>query len=139
MDRMFSGKFLLLDEGKYIPALALGLQNPYSTLESANHFNSTYFVISKSIEFSPILNASITIGRGFGWIKSADHEFIGFFGGAEISINPFNSIDVSLILENSAVTSNAAIKLLLFNHFAILVGFEGMNALSLGSSIIFNL
>ncbi len=139
VDRMFSGKLLIFEERGYIPAFSVGLQNPYSTLESANHFNSTYFVISKSVQFSSVFSGSFTIGRGFDWIKSADHEFIGFFGGAEIIINPLNWMSASFIIENTALRSNAAVKILLFNHFAILAGFEGMDALSLGSAIIVQL
>lgn len=139
MDRMFSGKLLVIKEGEYIPAFSIGLQNPYSTLESANRFNSTYFVLSKTIIFSNLFSASVSLGRGFDWIKAADYEFIGFFGGAEIKIQPVELIAVSLIIENTALVSNLALKLFLFKHFAFLVGLEGLDALSVGSTIIFDL
>jgi len=138
-DRMFSGKVKIIEEGEYIPAFTLGLQNPLSTEESANHFNSTYFVVSKLFQLSPIVSTSITVGRGFDWIKAADYEFIGFFGGVEIKYSPSEIINTSLILENTGLVSNIALKLLLFKHFVLLGGFEGFNAFSFGSAFLINL
>jgi hypothetical protein len=138
-DRMISGKLLIVEEGEYVPAFSLGLQNPFSTEESANHFNSTYFVVSKLFQLSSILNTSFTVGRGFDWIKAADYEFIGFFGGAEIKISPIENLNMSLIFENTGLVSNIALKFIIFKHFVLLAGFEGLNALSIGSAIKINL
>jgi len=138
-DRMFSGKLLIIDEGEFIPAFSFGLQNPISTEESANHFNSTYFVISKLFQLSSIVSTSFTVGKGFDWAKAADYEFIGFFGGAEIKISPTDIINMSLIFENTGLVSNIALKLIIFKHFMLLAGFEGLDALSIGSAISINL
>lgn len=139
MDRMFSAKFILIEEGNIIPNVACGLQNPYSTVTSANHFNSTYFVLSKKINFSKSIISSITLGRGFDWIKSADHEFIGYFGGLSITLQEVLISKISFIVEYDAERWNGGIRLLLFNHLALLAGYQGFNAFSGNFSILFSL
>ena len=37
----------------------------------------------------------MTLGRGFDWIKAADHEYIGFFGGASFDFKT-NADDVTI-------------------------------------------
>ncbi len=139
MDRMLSGKVLIFAESGYLPAFSFGVQNPYSTDQLANHFNSTYFVISKTIELTSYLHTGFTLGRGFDWIIAADYEFIGFFGGAEISACASDAFISSIIIENNGSITNMALKLFLFQHFTLLIGYEGMSALSVGTSILINL
>jgi hypothetical protein len=133
MDRILSAKLILIKEGVFIPNLTLGLQNPYSTLVAANHFNSTFLVASKNITIGSFLkNLSLTAGYGSDIIKAADYEFIGAFGGMELTFNlqKYLRTDLSLIIEHDAERLNGALKIKLFDTIQIMGGLQGFDAFS---------
>lgn len=135
VDRMFNLKVRVVNEKKYLPSIAIGFNNPYSTETDANHFNSSFLVLTKSFF---IINStqsfSITIGYGTDIIKAADYQFIGLFGG--ISYKPFNFLEG--IIEYDAERFNTAVRLTLLNHIKILAGLMGMKDFSggIGFSIL---
>jgi hypothetical protein len=142
MDRILSAKFLIIKEGNFIPNVTLGLQNPYSTLVSANHFNSTYLVASKNIPIGSFFkNLSLTAGYGSDIIKAADYEFIGAFGGMELTFNlqRYLRTHLSLIIEHDAERLNGALKLILFNTVQIMGGLQGFDAFSGNLAFSFSL
>lgn len=129
VDRMFNFKIKLIEEKKYLPVIAFGMNNPVSTEVNANHFNSTYLVITKNIYLSDSTQAlNITLGYGSDLIKAADYQFIGFFGG--VSYKPFNFMEV--MIEYDAERFNSALRFTLLNHIKILAGFMGMKDFSGG-------
>lgn len=130
VDRVASVKIRFISESINIPAVALGLHNPISGLEDANHFNSTYFVTTKNITLvENIFVLSLTIGHGFDWIKAADHQFIGTFGGFLFRFgNEANNIE--LIVDNDAERWNGGLRVKLFRFISIMGGAQGFDAFS---------
>lgn len=137
MDRMFSFRIKLLNESIYIPSLAIGANNPYSTLVDANHFNSLYIVATKNIPLNFFINkVSYTIGYGSDFIKASDYQFIGIFGGISIGImnDQFN-----VLVEYDAERYNAGLGLNLFNHIKLIGGLMDMKYFSGGAAVSFQL
>ncbi len=120
MDRMFSFRLKVLNESEYLPSLAVGANNPYSTEKGANHFNSSYIAVTKNISFSNIVNKlSFTLGYGSDFIKAADYQFIGIFGGINITL--FEE-SLNVILEYDAERINTGTRLNLFRQLNLLFG-----------------
>lgn len=120
MDRMFSFRLKVLNESEYLPALAVGANNPYSTLEDANHFNSSYIAVTKNISIDEFVNKlSFTLGYGSDFIKAADYQFIGIFGGINIA---FFEESLNVLLEYDAERVNTGTRLNLFRHLNLLFG-----------------
>ncbi|MGK9477963.1 YjbH domain-containing protein [Melioribacter sp. OK-6-Me] len=134
VDRMFNVKIKIYDENEYLPTLALGFNNPYSTIENANHFNSTYFVAAKQID-TEVGDFITVIGYGIDIINAADYQFIGLFGG--LSFKPYDFIE--LIVENDAERFNGAIRLNFFEHIHLLAGLMNFSDFSGGFSFSFRL
>jgi hypothetical protein len=132
-DRMASARIQPLKEGRYHPAVVVGFQNFFTTLQSgdASHFNSTYIVITKNFHLNKVLSRiGITAGYGSEIFKAADYQFIGPFGG--INISPKKMEYLELMLEYDADKWNAGMRLILFKHVVLLAGLEGMDAFSFG-------
>lgn len=132
-DRMMSARFQPIKEGKYYPSVVIGFQNFFTTLESGNasHFNSTYFVLTKNFKIpSFIERVGLTAGHGTELLTSADYQFIGLFGG--INISPKNMEYLELMLEYDADKWNAGMRLTILKHIVLLAGLEGLDAFSFG-------
>jgi hypothetical protein len=139
-DRMASARIRPLKEGKYYPSIVIGVQNFFTTLESGNasHFNSSYIVATKNIYLNKILGkVGLTAGYGAELFTSADYQFIGFFGG--INISPKNMEWLELMLEYDADKWNAGTRITILKHLVILAGLEGMDAFSFGVNYRFKL
>jgi len=139
-DRMASARIRICKENKYIPAITLGLQNFFTTLESgdASHFNSTYLVATKNFSIGKVIeNISLTAGYGSDLLKAADYQFIGLFGG--INIRPENIDFIELMFEYDADKWNAGVRVTILKHLVLLVGYEGLDAFSGGVSYRFML
>lgn len=130
VDRVASAKIRFVSESNYFPAIALGLHNPISELEAANHFNSTYIVATKCFRFENMnLLFSVTAGHGFDWIKAADHQFIGTFGGFLLRYgNTTNNFEI--MVENDAERWNGGVRVKLFNFVSVMGGVQGLDAFS---------
>lgn len=139
VDRVASAKIRFFPEGKYFPSFAAGLHNPVSGLEDANHFNSTYFVSTKNIRIEEAnLLFGLTIGHGFDWIKAADHQFIGTFGGFLVRYgNTTNNFEI--MVENDAERWNGGVRVKLFNFISVMGGVQGFDAFSGNVGFMFKL
>lgn len=142
-DRMISGRLRPLKEGKYHPSVVIGLQGFYKTTggtglinadgTGASFFNSSYLVLTKNIYFEHILSRlGVTAGYGSDIIAANTHQFIGLFGG--INISPKNMEYLELMMEYDADKWNAGMRITILKHIVILAGFEGMDAFSGGIS-----
>ncbi|AFN75897.1 hypothetical protein MROS_2667 [Melioribacter roseus P3M-2] len=134
VDRMFNIKIQLIEEDKYLPALSVGFNNPYSSVQSANHFNSTFIVVAKQIRTS-LGQVSAVLGYGKDIIKAADYQFIGLFGG--ISYKPYDFVE--FIVENDAERFNGALRIHFFKHIHLLAGMMNFKDFSGGISFSFAL
>jgi len=131
VDRMFNLKVRVIEENKYLPNIAIGFNNPYSTELSANHFNSTFIVLTKNISLNEAINnIGITIGYGSNIIKAADYQFIGLFGGVSFTVLKY----FELLLENDAERFNGAVRLTLFKHIKVMAGLMNFKDFSGGLS-----
>jgi|GEM_PF-391705 len=140
-DRMISGRLLPLKESKYLPAVVIGLQGFYKTTggdgllntsgEGASYFNSSYLVLTKHFHPKKVIG-SIGISGGYGSdiIAANTHQFIGLFGG--INISPKNMEYLELMMEYDADKWNAGMRLTILKHIVLLAGLEGLDAFSFG-------
>lgn len=139
-DRIVTARIRPLTQGKYYPAVLIGFQNFFTTLESGNasHFNSTYIVLTKDIVLKKIINSvGLSIGYGSDIFNSADYQFIGVFGG--IKIIPQHLDYLELMFEYDADKWNVGARVTLFKHIKVLAGFEGLDSFSGGIAYQFKL
>lgn len=135
-DRMAILRFKVCAEGKYRPAIVLGLQGFLSTISGSDgpsYFNSTYLVATKNIKVHKIIETlGLNLGYGSDVIKAHTHQFIGVFGG--IRLVPEHVKWMELFVEYDADKTNAGMRVTVLKHFVILGGFEGLKAPSAGVS-----
>jgi hypothetical protein len=97
-DRMFAGRIRLLKESKYIPALAVGANDFTKALglsTATTNYSATYIVGTKSFLFDSY-TLSITLGYGMDVLDLNRYDFLGAFGGVELSHKRFASSTVAL-------------------------------------------
>lgn len=132
MDRYLGMKLKLKDEEKYWPSIAVGLNNPFNTGESAKHFNSTYIVLTKTIALNNFLReVKVTLGYGSDLISAVDYQFVGIFGGIDLRFADY----ISFLAEYDADRFNGGVKVTLFDHLQILAGLMNFESFSGGMSI----
>jgi hypothetical protein len=132
-DRMATARIRPIKQGKFHPAVLIGFQNFFTTLErgNASHFNSTYLVVTKDFEFRKLIKSiGVSVGYGSDIFNSADYQFIGLFGG--VKIIPQHLEFLELMFEYDADKWNVGARVTLFKHIRILVGFEGLDSFSGG-------
>jgi len=97
-DRMFAGRIRLLKESKYIPALAVGANDFTKALglsTASTNYSATYIVGTKSFVFNA-LTLSTSLGYGMDVLDLNRYDFLGAFGGVELSHKRFASSTVAL-------------------------------------------
>jgi hypothetical protein len=111
VDRFPMVRVRVLNEGKYLPAIALGINDFASTSSWGTvHFNATYLVMSKKI-------ATFDFHLGYAPVimKALYYQLDGLFGG--IAYTPYKS--VNLFAEYDTRYVNAGIQYLFLKHFSI--------------------
>jgi hypothetical protein len=139
-DRMFTLRYNALKEGKYHPAITVGLHDVSEALGGTSAtpwFLSTYLVASKSFE-SKSLIVSPTIGYAYDVFgASRPMVFDGVFAGIELTANQFPYI--TAVAEYDSSIFNVALKTTVLGHLHFAVGLLDMQALSGFFSYRFNL
>lgn len=136
VDRMFSFRVQCLKQDTYLPSVSVGADNPFSTKEGANHFNSLYIASTKTFLLdSFIRSVSLTAGYGSDIISASDYEFVGIFGGVSFHVMNF----LKLITEYDAKTVNGGFEVLLFNHVHLLACWKDYKYFNGGLGLEFNL
>ena len=123
-DRMFSARFKLLNETEKWPAVVLGLQDVTAAFDASclgcSNFSSTYLVASKSLSFKEFnLDASLGYGGGLGDVIAK--EFVGIFGGVEIT-TPYLE-DAQLLIDYDATYINIGVQKLFFKKLHTMVSY----------------
>jgi len=124
-DRMFSIRFKLLDEKKYIPAIVLGAHDfskltGLSSQASVNSmYSATYFVTSKKIDFKGFI-IDTSLGYAIDFLNLETKDYRGIFYGIELKNNNYDFI--SLIIENNSKNFNTGFRLSPFRILNIMVG-----------------
>ncbi|MEI6899269.1 MAG: YjbH domain-containing protein [Bacteroidota bacterium] len=130
VDRSFSGKFRLLKERKYLPAIAIGANDPATTANSGNqYFSAAYIVASKNFEWR-----KNRLGGTLGWAYPAfrNNLFAGLFGG--VTFNPAFYKQLTFMAEYDSRTFNVGASVFLFKHLYLFALLQGMRELGGGLS-----
>jgi hypothetical protein len=121
-DRMFSARFKLLEEKKYLPTLLLGLDDVsevFSVTEGDSNFSSSYIVASKYFKIRN-LNFDASIGYGFNF-KSYEIDYHkGVFGGVEISNQNYDKFQ--LIIDYDDTNFSMGLQSYVINRIHTVVG-----------------
>lgn len=139
MDRMVAARFLLMREGKRLPAVVLGLHDPGSGITKVrfavnNYYSANYLVASKNLEMGD-LKYGIHTGYGFDIRSQRSIEYRGLFGGLSLEHNQFEWFQ--LILEYDSFQFNTAVKILLLDRIQLLGGLYNMDKPAYGISYRF--
>jgi hypothetical protein len=114
-DRGINFRLRLIRESTYLPAVAVGVNDFYSsTGNNARHYGAAYAVLTKHIETRNIVWGMTS---GYGPEKLQNHQLSGFFGG--ISLTPIRFKPLSLMGEYDGQGLNFGCGLLAFKHFYI--------------------
>ena len=123
-DRMFTARFKLLNETEKWPAVVLGMQDVTAAFDASclgcSNFSSTYLVASKSFNFKEFnVDASLGYGGGLGDVVAK--EFVGLFGGVEIT-TPYLK-DTQLLLDYDATYINIGVQKQFFKKLHTMVSY----------------
>ncbi len=133
-DRMISMRVQMLKERDATPSLVLGAHDVLSTV--GRHFNALYLVGSKNMsQVFGVREMVLHLGYGVDWIAARNHDFVGLFGG--VSWAPHSTVTV--MIEYDADRLNAGLRFFILHHLGLLVGVNGLDALSGGISYTFKL
>jgi hypothetical protein len=123
-DRMLSFRFLLLQEGKRLPALTLGLQDQTYLLGGAGgYYASNYVVASKTLRNSPFhLQGHLGYGLPRLAVRSSPSQvyYEGLFGG--LGLRWVRLPGAEWMLEYDSQHWNTGVKVVFFKHWQVLAG-----------------
>jgi len=126
-DRMFAGRIRLLKESKYIPALTIGAQDFTSFLglscDTCVNYGGTYAVFTKSFNYSSFI-IKPTLGYASDTFKLYRYDFLGAFGGVELSHKRFASSTVAL--EYDTRNLHLSVGLTFFDRLVLKAGLWGL-------------
>ena len=136
LDRVLSGKFLLLKEKKMVPQIAFGIQD----IAGTRLHNSTYLVASKNIQMNKSFSILLNLGYGSKlndliFEDARNHHFIGVFGGTEFSFKK----KIVLMMEYDARDINSGLKIVVKDWLNINFLLLKMETPSAGLSLKFQL
>ena len=124
-DRTVSVRLRLLREQRRAPAITIGFHDFFAVEEfdlepaDAQHFTSSYIVMTKNIHMFQSATIGFTIGYGSNWLPSSDNQLNGMFGGVEFS--PFDRFQ--LLLEHDSIHTNAGMRFNFFNRVFYMLSF----------------
>ena len=126
-DRMFAFRVRLLKETKYAPTITVGAQDftKYLGLSTAStNYAGTYLVLTKSFYLNQ-LQFKPTIGYGSDVLGLDRYDFLGLFGGAEISHK--NLPNTSLSMEYDSKNIHLGLSHTFFNRLVLKAGLWDLN------------
>lgn len=132
-DRMANVKWLILDEGPYMPSILLGGQDIYG---DNMRYNALYAVMSKSVRLPRLGTTDVHLGYASDLMKAQRHTMIGVFGGVEIEFHKY----LTVMVEYDTRKYSAGLRIMLWgdrvNIDAVALG---LKRLSGGMSIALDL
>lgn len=116
-DQMFSAKIRLLDESRWIPAIAIGSHDVLTTSSTGlnNYFANIYAVASKHLPLGS-QDLAISIGYRHWWAKR-NNRWQGIVGGFDY--RPSFCPKLSLMAEWTGDMANIGAKYTLLNHIQL--------------------
>ena len=138
VDRSPSIRLKILRDRGWKPALVIGLQDIFSTVEQgeARHFGSTFIVATKIFKINNLL-ISPTAGYGFKAIKAGQYEFVGLFGGAKFQL--FSHRQFSLSIEHDSESLNIGADISVLRMMNLKCAILDLQYFSFGASMHFDL
>ena len=140
VDRVPTIRFRILKEKKWVPAVAVGLHDVITSLESgaARHFGASYVVVTKNFHLAKLhLDVGTTAGWGASHFIWDNNEFIGPFGGFSLNIDKLKWM--KLLCDYDGVTCNAGMRFVCFKHLFLTAGTISFNSFTGTISYCFNL
>ncbi len=137
-DRTPSIKIRVFEESDILPAISIGVHDLMTVFggEAAVHNNACYLVATKNFNLDSFLsNIALTVGYGSDFMKAANHNFVGLFGG--LSLHLLNHFE--LMTEYDGKRANCGLRIKYFDHLSLLGGFIGYKHFSGGISYYFTI
>ncbi len=140
-DRSYKAKLHFLQETKFLPSLAVGIHDPFSTNTNQG---AVYIVGTKNIVISTHINADVNFGHGFDiqkelWVKTGlfqdnpeDNlsQLKGFFGGIQVKYGN----NYSLLFDYDTEKLNVGFSAMFLKYFTSHIYFLGLDGFSFGIS-----
>jgi hypothetical protein len=126
-DRMASFRLRLFDERGRRPAVAVGVNDVFSALESSNaiRHNALYAAATRHWrKEGSILRWGAHAGYGADRFRARHHEFVGPFGGLSLDAGP----RFTGMIEYDARKFNAGVRMEALGHVRVLVALMHMDA-----------
>jgi hypothetical protein len=123
VDRIPTIRFRILEEKKWVPAVAVGFHDVLTSIESgeARHFGASYIVVTKNFHLEKL---HLRIGATGGWGAEAfiwkNNEFIGPFGGFSIGSDKLRWME--LLFDYDGNTTNTGLRFICFKHLFLTAG-----------------
>lgn len=123
-DRMFTARFILLNESKSLPAIVVGMQDITALFDisckGCSNFSSLYIVGSKAFKFNQ-LTIDTSLGYGSSISDLEAKEFRGLFGGVSLQYDKL--LHTELLIDYDAEYLNVGIQKLFFNRIQTMFSF----------------
>lgn len=113
-DRSTSFRLRPFKEGKYMPAVVLGINDPYAD-HGANYYATAYAVATKHIPLGKVGTLGTTLGVHIPFDGATAYD--GVFGGVRFVPSFYD--DLSLMVEYDSHRVNAGLEATLFNHLVL--------------------
>lgn len=133
-DRSYSIRLCILKEGKYVPGLALGANDPIAD-KGANTFQSYYGVITKGFYWGAENHISASLGYYLEGKKNNDtrwfgNKYKGIFGG--VSFTPAFCKELNVMAEYDSDGVNVGAAFRLWKHISMHAFTHDFNCISGG-------
>ncbi len=134
-DRSIGGKLKILNEKQYLPAIALGSDDFYTTVGKGNkHFSNAYIVVTKS---NCIGNYNVELSLGYGFFPKESYKLKGLFGGMALSHKKLKHLSIMIDYDSKNLNSGMGFRLL--KHINLYGFFYQMKYLTGGIELRFTL
>lgn len=126
-DRSTSFRLRPLKEGKYLPAVVLGVNDPYAD-HGANYYATVYGVATKHFSWDKFGTLAVTAGAHFPFDGATAYD--GVFGG--VRYVPSFCRQLSVMAEYDSKRVNAGVQATLFRHLTLTCFTSDFSSLSGG-------
>ena len=122
-DRMFTARFRIIKERKYLPNLTVGVQDLSAafdlTCKGCSNFSSFYFVATKHFLVNDF-KLGITLGNSSDFMDIKAQDFKGLFWGGSLSHK--NIPNLEFVMDYDTKMINAAVRTHLWKRLHLMFG-----------------
>ncbi len=121
VDRMPAFRMQLLNERKYLPAIAVGMQDFFGgNIEKTVHFNASYIVAEKTFNHSTKIIGNFAAGFAPKIYNAAHYQLLGYFAAISITYNR----QLTFLAEYDTKNINVGFKIFIIKHIQMFCAFE---------------